>query len=79
MEPEDIKRMIAAAMPDAYVEVVGDGEHFQAVVVSDRFEGKGLVEQHQMVYAALGDSMREKVHALSIKTYTPQEWNRQRG
>jgi stress-induced morphogen len=55
---------------------MADGNHFQCVVVSPRFAGKNMVEQHQMVYRALGDAMREAVHALSLKTYTPDQWNK---
>ncbi|HUJ77155.1 MAG TPA: BolA family transcriptional regulator [bacterium] len=52
----------------------GDGEHFLAVVVSPRFAGKSMVEQHQMVYGALGGAMGQAVHALALKTYTPEQW-----
>jgi acid stress-induced BolA-like protein IbaG/YrbA len=58
------------------VEVAGDGQHFQAVVVSAAFEGRSRVQRHQMVYAALGDRMREEIHALSMKTLTTEEWRR---
>jgi acid stress-induced BolA-like protein IbaG/YrbA len=51
-----------------------DGTHFEAVIVSAAFVGKGMVQQHQMVYAALGDRMRAEIHALSMKTYTPEQW-----
>jgi acid stress-induced BolA-like protein IbaG/YrbA len=54
--------------------VLGDGQHFQAVVVSHAFTGKSRVQRHQLVYQALGERMREEVHALSMKTLTPQEW-----
>jgi acid stress-induced BolA-like protein IbaG/YrbA len=52
----------------------GDGEHYALVVVSARFAGKSMVEQHQMVYGALGSAMRSAVHALALKTYTPAQW-----
>lgn len=52
----------------------GDGEHYQLLIVSGRFAGKTMVEQHQMVYGALGDTMRSAVHALALKTYTPAQW-----
>jgi acid stress-induced BolA-like protein IbaG/YrbA len=58
------------------VEVAGDGQHFQAVIVSAAFEGRSRVQRHQMVYAALGDRMREEIHALSMKTLTAEEWQR---
>jgi acid stress-induced BolA-like protein IbaG/YrbA len=54
--------------------VVGDGTHFEAVIVSEAFAGKNRVQRHQLVYQTLGDRMREEIHALSMKTYTPQEW-----
>ena len=58
-----------------YIEVLGDdGTHFEAVIVSPAFLGKGMVQQHQLVYAALGDRMRAEIHALSMKTYTPEAW-----
>ncbi len=58
-----------------FIEVRGDdGTHFEAVIVSPAFEGKRMVQQHQLVYAALGDRMREEIHALSMQTYTPQQW-----
>ncbi|GIW43678.1 MAG: BolA family transcriptional regulator [Candidatus Binatia bacterium] len=71
--------MIRDALPAARVEVVdevGDGNHFRATVVCEDFAGKSLVQRHQMVYAALGDAMRERIHALAIGAYTPEEWQR---
>ena len=52
----------------------GDGRHFEAVIVSPLFRDKSKVRQHQLVYAALGERMREDIHALSMKTLTPEEW-----
>ncbi|MGB7815263.1 MAG: BolA/IbaG family iron-sulfur metabolism protein [Methylotenera sp.] len=58
-----------------HVQVSGDdGTHFEAVIVSPAFTGKSMVQQHQLVYGALGDRMRAEIHALSMKTYTPQKW-----
>lgn len=58
-----------------YIKVLGDdGTHFEAVIVSAEFEGKSMIQQHQLVYAALGDRMRAEIHALSMRTYTPQRW-----
>jgi acid stress-induced BolA-like protein IbaG/YrbA len=54
--------------------VAGDGHHFEAVIVSPVFRGKSRVQQHQLVYRALGDRMREEIHALSIQTFTPEDW-----
>ncbi len=61
-------------MATSHLTVVGDGQHFEAVVVSEEFAGKSRVQRHQRVYQTLGDRMREEIHALSIKTFTPQEW-----
>jgi acid stress-induced BolA-like protein IbaG/YrbA len=71
--PESIEQGIAANLPCERVEVVGDGQHFQALVVSAAFAGKSRVQRHQMVYAALGGRMREEIHALSMRTLTPEE------
>jgi acid stress-induced BolA-like protein IbaG/YrbA len=73
MNPEEIKVIIENAIPDSIVNVEGDGTHFEAIIISSEFQGKGLVEQHQMVYKALGESMSD-IHALSLKTYTPEQW-----
>jgi acid stress-induced BolA-like protein IbaG/YrbA len=72
--PESIKQGIEAGIACERVDVVGDGQHFQAVVVSAAFEGKSRVQRHQLVYAALGGRMREEIHALSMRTLTPDEW-----
>jgi acid stress-induced BolA-like protein IbaG/YrbA len=72
--PESIQAGIAAGLACEHVEVVGDGQHFQALVVSQAFAGKSRVQRHQLVYAALGERMREEIHALSMRTLTPEEW-----
>ena len=72
--PESIKQSITAGLDCQFVEVDGDGHHWQAIVVSRAFEGLSRVRRHQLVYAALGERMREEVHALSIKALTPAEW-----
>jgi acid stress-induced BolA-like protein IbaG/YrbA len=72
--PESIEISIAAGIDCESVQVVGDGQHFQALVVSAKFAGKSRVQRHQMVYAALGERMREEVHALSMMTLTPEEF-----
>jgi acid stress-induced BolA-like protein IbaG/YrbA len=74
METSLIKQCIEQGLECEYVEVAGDGHHFEAIVVSALFQGKPKVRQHQMVYSALGDRMREEIHALSIRTLTPDEW-----
>lgn len=61
-----------------FIKVSGDdGTHFEAVLVSSAFVGKSMVQQHQLVYAALGDRMRVEIHALSMQTYTPEQWAKQ--
>jgi acid stress-induced BolA-like protein IbaG/YrbA len=72
--PESIKQGIESALACERVEVAGDGEHFQALVVSSQFTGRNRVQRHQLVYAALGERMREEIHALSMRTLTPEEW-----
>jgi acid stress-induced BolA-like protein IbaG/YrbA len=74
--PESVKSGIEAGLACQHVEVIGDGQHFQAVVVSSAFAGKSRVQRHQLVYQALGDRMREEIHALSMQTLTPEEWNK---
>ncbi|MGC2167363.1 MAG: BolA/IbaG family iron-sulfur metabolism protein [Gallionella sp.] len=76
--PESIQLNITQGMDTQHLQVVGDGRHFEAVVVSDEFAGKSRVQRHQLVYKALGDRMREEIHALSMKTFTPQEWQSQK-
>lgn len=69
-----IRELIEAGMPEASVEVMGDdGQHFAARIISSSFAGKGIVEQHRMVYATLGDRMGGEIHALSLKTMTPEQ------
>ena len=74
MDPKEIKAMIEAGLPGSTVDVEGDGTHFEAVVVYSGFEGKALLERHQIVYNALGEAMKQRIHALSLKTYTPEQW-----
>ncbi len=76
VQPEQIKSYIQSGLECDFVEVSGDGHHFEAVVVSAAFRGKSKVQQHQLVYRALGDRMREEVHALSMRTLTPEEWGK---
>ena len=74
VQPEDIKRWIEAGLPEARVEIEGDGHHFNAVIVCPAFAGKSMLQQHQMVYGALGDKMKAEIHALSMRTLTPEQW-----
>ena len=71
---ESIRRSLEAGLDCRHVEVSGDGQHFEALIVSPAFEGKSRVARHQLVYAALGERMREEIHALSMNTLTPAEW-----
>ncbi len=71
--PEDVRTYIRQGLECEHVEVAGDGRHFDAVIVSKAFEGKGILKQQRTVFQALGDRM-ELIHALSMKTYTPAQW-----
>ena len=72
---EDIKGYIMQGLPCEYVVVRGnDGQHFEAIIVSAHFAGKSKVQQHQMVYRALGARMQSEIHALSMRTFTPEAW-----
>ena len=71
--PDDVRRYIEEGLACQHVEVSGDGHHFEAVIVSDAFRGRNRVQQHQLVYKALGERMREEIHALSMRTLTPEE------
>ena len=71
---ESIERSIGANLDCEHLEVVGDGHHWEALVVSRAFEGLTKVKQHQLVYRALGERMREEIHALSMTTLTPAQW-----
>ncbi|MGH8708589.1 MAG: BolA family protein [Burkholderiales bacterium] len=71
---ESIESSIRAGLACERVEVAGDGQHFQALVVLAAFAGKTRIQRHQLVYAAMGERMREEVHALSMKTLTPEEF-----
>ena len=73
--PEQLQGYIQNGMPCEHVAVTGDGAHFEAVIVSALFREKSRVQRHQIVYQALGDRMREEIHALSMQTLTPQEAN----
>ncbi len=72
--PADVQAYIEAGLSCELVRVVGDGHHFEAVIVSPEFRGRSRVQRHQLVYRALGERMREEIHALSMQTHTPEEW-----
>lgn len=71
--PEDIREWVESALPHSRVMVEGDGHHFEAIVVCPEFVGKQTLERHRLVYQALGDRMKSEIHALSLKTLTPDE------
>ncbi|OYV48115.1 MAG: BolA family transcriptional regulator [Candidimonas sp.] len=72
--PEQVREYIAQGLPCEHVAVNGDGAHFEAIIVSTAFEGKRLIARHQAVYAALGERMKAEIHALSMRTLTPDEY-----
>jgi acid stress-induced BolA-like protein IbaG/YrbA len=72
--PDQIRSYIAEKLDCQHLQVTGDGTHFEALIVCDAFEGKRTLERQRMVYAALGDRMREEIHALSMQTRTPAEY-----
>jgi acid stress-induced BolA-like protein IbaG/YrbA len=75
--PSQIEDVIVANLDCDFIEVKGDdGTHFEATIVSPLFEDKSMIEQHQMVYQALGDMMKQEIHALSMKTITPEQWKK---
>jgi acid stress-induced BolA-like protein IbaG/YrbA len=76
LSPAEVKALIQQGLPSAHVEVNGeDHTHFEALVVSADFAGKRAVARHQMVYAALGARMGREIHALSLRTLTPEEYS----
>lgn len=75
MEPEEVKRLIEAGLPGCQITVTGDGSHFDAVVIGEVFAGQTPVKKQQLVYATVKDKITSgELHALSIKTFTPEEW-----
>ena len=78
MEIEEIKQLIEQGVPDCIVKLDGDGTHFEAIIISKRFTGKTMVQQHQIVYQALGEKMGTDIHALSMQTFTPEEWEKKK-
>ena len=79
MEPESVKELIANCIPDAKIEVIdttGTKDHFSAVVISSSFEGLSLIDQHKQVYKAVGEHMTKEIHALQLKTFSPEQWEK---
>lgn len=73
--PEEVRQYISDNLNCEHIEVAGDGSHFEAVIVSPEFAGKRLIARHQLVYKALGERMKSEIHALSMRTLTPDEYN----
>ena len=73
----ELEALIKSGIPDAEVTVKGEGDHFEATVISPQFEGRSMVQQHQLVYGTLGDRMGGEIHALALHTYTPETWAQQ--
>jgi stress-induced morphogen len=79
IEPQEVEKLLQAAFPDARIELedlTGTKDHYQALIVSTAFAGKTPVQQHQLVYRALGEAMAGPIHALALKTYTPEAYER---
>ena len=75
ISPQQVQTIIQERLPNSEVRVVGDGQHFEAIIISPDFAGKTRVKQHQTVYQALqAELASETIHALSLKTYTPESW-----
>lgn len=74
--PELVQKYIADNLSCEHIEVQGDGSHFEAIIVSTAFEGKNRIQRHKIVYEALGDRMESEIHALSMRTHTPEEYNK---
>ena len=77
MTAQELQDLIGAGLPCAHLQVQGDGRHWYATLVSAEFEGKRLIQRHQRVYATLGNRMMtDEVHAVSMRTYSPAEWDK---
>lgn len=75
LSASQLESYITENLPCDYIKVLGDdGTHFEAIIVSAAFVGKTMIQQHQLVYAGLGDRMRAEIHALSMRTFTPEKW-----
>ncbi len=78
METERLQGILAEGLEHEHMELSGDGRHFYLTMVSAAFRGLNRIQQHQMIYKVLGDLMKEDVHALVIKTFTPEDWANQK-
>jgi acid stress-induced BolA-like protein IbaG/YrbA len=80
MQPEKIKQLIEAGLSDSAAQVDGDGAHFNAIVVCPQFAGKSRVQKQQLVYDTVKSELMDgSLHALSVKTFTPDEWQELNG
>lgn len=82
MTAEEIQEKIETGLPESLVRVrdtTGTGDHFEALVISSDFSGKGMVEQHRMIYSILGSAMSGPIHALALQTFTPEQWDKASG
>jgi acid stress-induced BolA-like protein IbaG/YrbA len=79
MDPVEIGKLIEAGFDNATVKVIGDGSHFEALVIATEFAGKRSIARHQLVYKTLGELVGNEIHALSIRALTPEEWEAQAG
>ena len=81
IQVEEIKKILMEKFPQSQISVedlTGTSDHFQVLMVSPQFEGRNMVEQHQLIYGALKEQLREAIHALTLKTFTPKEWEMQK-
>jgi acid stress-induced BolA-like protein IbaG/YrbA len=77
MNPEEIKSLISSFIENSKVEVISeDNVHFEATIIAELFEGISLIERHKMIYASLGDKMKQEIHALTITALTPNEYKK---
>ena len=76
MDPRDIAALIEKNLPGARAQVATDGQgHYEATVIAEAFAGKRSLQRHQLVYATLGSRVGTEIHALALKTFTPEEWS----
>ena len=78
MKGSEIEALIRSGITGAEVIVKGEGDNFEAIVISEQFAGRSMVQQHQLVYATLGDRFAGEIHALALHTHTPEDWASQR-
>ena len=77
LSPDEVRAQVLAALPGSYVEVkdlTGTSDHYEALVVAPQFEGRSRIDQHKLVYGALGAAVGREIHALALRTFTPEAW-----